>query len=281
MIKGATEIEVTVIPTGKQYTAHVVGTDPTEDVAVLELDKASGLATIPLGDSSKVRVGDAVVALGNAGGKGGAPHVVTGSVEALYQEITASDQSGADAERLTGLLQVNAGILPGDSGGALANADGQVIGMNTAASSSNQFQSTSSQGFAIPIAHALSIAKEITAGHASATIHIGLPALLGVQVSPSGSLGGNSQGGYGGNTGGTTSNGADVAGVASGSPADKLGIVAGDTVTAIDGDAVTTPESLSTIIRTHQPGEKVTVTWTDQSGTRHSGSATLITGPAD
>ena len=288
VIEGSTEIVATVVETGKQYTARVVGTAPSDDVAVLQLEKASGLSTIEIGDSSKLAVGDPVVALGNAGGKGGEPHVVAGNIQALDQDITASDQSGGNAERLTGLIQVSAQILPGDSGGALANADGRVIGMNTAASGGNRFESAGGVGFAIPTAHAMSIAKLINDGKESERIHIGLPALLGVQVAPSTSSNGPSGDPFGNrspsspdssNSAPTT--GALVAGVASDSPAAKIGLTQGDTITSIDGQAVTTPESLTTIIRKYQPGDEVKVSWTDQSGADRSGTTSLITGPAD
>ena len=183
VIDGATSITVTVVATGHKYTANVVGTDPTEDIAVLQLQGASGLKTIPVGDSSGVAVGDPVVAIGNAGGVGGAPAVVTGTVQALNQTVTASDQGGTNAETLNGVIQINAPLQPGDSGGPLANKSGQVIGIDTAASSGGRFNSGVPVGFAIPIAHALDIAGQIQGGHASATVHVGLPAFLGVSIS--------------------------------------------------------------------------------------------------
>ena len=164
----------------------MVGYDATKDVAVIQLQNASGLTTASLGDSSSVQTGDTVTALGNAGGKGGTPSVATGTVTALNQGITASDEgSGANSEQLTGLIETNADIQPGDSGGALVNSYGQVIGMNTAASSGTQFQSESGQSavqaYAIPIDNAESIAKQIEAGQGSSTVHIGATAFLGIE----------------------------------------------------------------------------------------------------
>ena len=138
VINGATSISVTDIGNGKTYTATVVGYDKSKDIAVLQLQNASGLQTVNLGDSSTVTVGQNVVAIGNAEGKGGTPSVVTGSVTALNQSITAGDDGSSDSEQLSGLIQTNAPIQPGDSGGPLVNSAGQVVGIDTAASSSSQ-----------------------------------------------------------------------------------------------------------------------------------------------
>jgi S1-C subfamily serine protease len=264
VIDGATSISVTIPSTGRTYSATVVGTDKTEDVAVLQLKGASGLKTIPLGDSSTVTTGDSVVALGNAGGVGGAPAVVTGAVRAIDQTITASDQSGANAETLNGLIETNAPIQPGDSGGPLANNKGQVIGMDTAASSARRFNSGATVSFAIPINHALSIAQQIESGQSTSTITIGLPGFLGVAVSTS-----------------ATGSGAVISGVASGTPAAKAGLVAGDTITSVNGTAVADGTGLTTALHGHHGGDKVTLSWTSQTGASHSASVTLTSGPAD
>ena len=138
VIDGATSISVTDIGNGHTYKATVVGYDKTKDIAVLQLQNASGLQTVTFGDSSTVTVGQQVVAIGNAEGKGGQPSVVTGSVTALNQSITASDEgSASNSEQLSGLIQTNAPIQPGDSGGPLVNSAGQVIGIDTAASTSS------------------------------------------------------------------------------------------------------------------------------------------------
>jgi S1-C subfamily serine protease len=213
VIDGATSIKATDVGNGRTYTAKVVGYDKSHDVAVLQLQGASGLQTVSL-SSDAPQTGEKVVALGNAGGKGGTPSVVTGRITGLDRAITASDQGAGDAERLTGMIGHNADIQPGDSGGPLVNTDGEVIGINTAASASSSGASqtgqteTRTQAFAIPITKASSIADQIEAGTPSATVHIGETAFLGVQTSPSGTgafgggsggLGGN--GGFGGNGG--------------------------------------------------------------------------------
>jgi S1-C subfamily serine protease len=204
VINGATSIKVTDIGNGKTYPATVVGYDASHDVAVLQLKGASGLTVASLGDSSSVQAGDHVVALGNAGGKGGTPSVATGTVTALNQSITASDELSGAAEQLTGLIETNANIQPGDSGGSLVNVYGQVIGMDTAASSSGSQGSsgsgqTAEQAFAIPINEAVSIASQIESGHASGGIHLGATAFLGVQIGSSSSSSGSGAGNGAGN----------------------------------------------------------------------------------
>jgi S1-C subfamily serine protease len=209
VIEGATSISVTDIGNGKTYTASVVGYDRTHDVAVIQLHGASGLQTVTTGDSSKVAVGEGVVGIGNAGGAGGTPSVAGGSVTALSQSITASDEGDGTSEQLTGLIEVNSDIQPGDSGGPLVDTGGQVVGMDTAASSSQgfTFQDATGQGYAIPINTALTIAKQIEAGSSSSTVHIGATAFLGVEIqaSASGQTGQGSSGngdGRGGVSGG-------------------------------------------------------------------------------
>src|SRR5580658_9243748 len=245
VVNGATSIKVTDIGNGKTYTATVVGYDATHDVAVIQLQDASGLTTASLGNSSTVQTADTVTALGNAEGKGGTPSVAPGTVTALNQSITASDELSNVSEQLTGLIETNAPIQPGDSGGSLVNSYGQVIGMDTAAGSSNQAQSQSStatQAYAIPINEAVSIAQQIEAGTTSADVHIGPTAFLGLELqgssSNSGGFGGSSGfGGFGGSGGSGSSGGQNsqgsttgvaIAGALSGSPAANAGLAAGD-----------------------------------------------------
>jgi S1-C subfamily serine protease len=204
VINGATAIKVTDIGNGKTYTATVVGYDDSHDVAVIQLQGASGLTTASLGNSSTVQSGDSVTALGNAEGKGGTPSVASGTVTALNQSISASDELSGVSEQLTGLIETNAPIQPGDSGGSLVNSFGQVIGMDTAAGSSDQSagqSATATQAYAIPINEAVSIAQQIESGTTTADVHIGATAFLGLELqgSSSGSDGsGSNSGGFGG-----------------------------------------------------------------------------------
>jgi S1-C subfamily serine protease len=305
VINGATSLKVTDVGNGKTYTATVVGYDASHDVAVIQLQNASGLTVASLGDSSAVKTGDNVVALGNAGGKGGTPSVAAGSVAALNQSITASDDLSGASEQLTGLIETNADIQPGDSGGSLVNAYGQVIGMDTAASSSgSQFQSqsqssqTPEQAYAIPINDAVSIAKQIEAGDASSTVHIGATAFLGVEIqsdsSQSAGDGSGGSGGFGGfggfgglggqnSDGGSSSNGGSgvaVAGTLSGSPAAQAGLTQGDEITAVGGQSVATPEDISHALVKYHPGDSISISWLDQYGQSHTATVTLTNGPA-
>src|SRR4051794_19079070 len=259
VIQGATKVTVTVISTGRTYTASVVGTDPSDDVAVLQLDDASGLQVADFSDED-ASIGEAVTAVGNAGGTGGTPSAVSGTVTALDQSITATDETGSNPEQLTGLIETDADVQAGDSGGPLYDtASGQIIGMDTAASTGGQVD-----GYAIPIASALSIAEQITTGVDSATIHQGLPAFLGVSVSSA-----------------TGTNGAAIAGVVSGGPADSAGLAAGDVITAVGRTAIGSADDLTGVLVGHDPGDTVSVTWTDSTGTTHTAAITLASGPAD
>jgi S1-C subfamily serine protease len=285
VIEGATSIKVTDIGNGRTYTATVVGYDASHDVAVIQLQGASGLTTASLGDSSSVQTGDRVTALGNAEGKGGTPSVVTGTVTALNQSITASDGLSNVSEQLTGLIEHNAPIQPGDSGGPLVNAYGQVIGIDTAAGSNYQFQgqsSTATQAYSIPIDEALSIAKQIEAGTTSAGVHIGATAFLGLESggssSNSGGFGGF--GGFGGQNGQSGTAGVTIVGTVPGSPAANAGLTQGDTITAIAGQSVTSAEDVAHGLVKYHPGDSISVSWTDTSGQSHTTNLTLTTGPA-
>jgi S1-C subfamily serine protease len=291
VVDGATSVSVTDIGNGKTYKATVVGYDESHDVAVLQLSGASGLTTATTGNSSSVKVGDNVVGIGNAGGAGGTPSVAAGTVTALNQSITASDEGSGSSEQLSGLIETNADIQAGDSGGPLVNAYGQVIGMDTAASSNFQFgnggngfggsgngfgdngssnsgQDSGTQGFAIPIDTALSIASQIEAGQASSTVHIGATAFLGLEIA-----GSSQQGGFGGESGVT------LAGVASGTPAATAGLGQGDVITSLAGQSVSTGTDIQKIMVSHHPGDKVSIGWTDASGQSHTATVTLASGP--
>jgi S1-C subfamily serine protease len=246
---------------------------------VLQLHGASGFQTVSIGNSSNVSVGESVVGIGNAGGTGGTPSAAGGSVTALNQTITASDDGDGTTEQLSGLIESNADIQPGDSGGPLVDTSGQVLGIDTAASAGYSFQSGQSgggSGYSIPINEATTVAKEIEAGQGSSTIHIGLTAFLGVLVAPTSSSGGG-YGGFGG--GGSQESGVSVSGVVTGDPANEAGITTGDVITAFGGSAVDSPSALTTALVPHRPGDKVQITWTDTSGQSHTATVQLASGP--
>ena len=265
VIEDSTSIKVQIAGTGPTYTAHVLGYDAADDLALLQIEDASNLATVPLGDSSTVRVGDAITAIGNALGRPGPHAVTTGSVTALNQPITASDGVGSDnGERLTGLIEFNAALQPGDSGGPLVNADGNVVGIDTAATVGGNGgprgrgrATTAGTGYAIPINKALEIADKIKNGESSSTIHIGDRAILGVQIA----------------------NGLTVSGVESGGPAEAAGIQAGDVITSVDGTNVSSVSAIQRVLNTKKPGDNVDVQWTDSSGRSHTATLTLEAGP--
>ncbi len=269
VINGATSISATDVGNGRTYKATVVGYDRGKDIAVIRLDGASGLKTARIGGSSTAAVGAGVVAIGNAGGIGGTPSAAGGTIVALNQQIVASDAGDGVSERLTGLIETNADIQPGDSGGPLVDTAGAVIGIDTAASGGYSFQTNGSQGFAIPIDTAMALVSQIASGDASATVHIGPTAFLGVGM--------ESASGFGS---GAATSGAIISGVVPGTPAAHAGLVAGDAITSVDGHAVDSPSSLSALLGAHKPGDHVTIGWTDQSGGRHSTTVQLATGPS-
>jgi S1-C subfamily serine protease len=320
VVEGTTHEIAKIANTGKEYNVTVLGTDDTDDVALLKLDGASNLKTVPLGNSSSVQVGQAVVALGNAEGEDGAPAVVTGTITDLDRSIEASDAGADTTENLHNMLQDNAPIVEGDSGGALASTQGQVIGMNTAANTQNGGTGGSdSMGFAIPINRALSIARQIDQGDTSnSQIVLGYPAFLGVTVasskqgesassspqaqlhqlqqqmsgSGSGSFGGLS-GGSGGSSGclssdepsaprsaPNVSSGVLVGGVLCGTPVASAGLTSGSVITGVDSQAVSSPASLTNILTGYTPGDSVTLTWVSSSGQHRTSKLTLIPGPA-
>ncbi len=268
VVDGATSIRVTDIGNGHTYAASVVGYDISKDVAVIQLSGASGLQTVQLGDSSTLAIGAQVVAIGNAGGAGGTPSYAGGTLTALHQSITASDQLSGTSERLSDMIETDAAIVSGDSGGPLVDTSGQVIGMDTAGSNSFQFSGQSgSQGYAVPINVAISAARAIEAGRKASTVHIGPTAFLGVQVQPNASASGGS--------------GAVIAGVVPGGPAANAGLGAGDIITSIGGHQVTTNNDLrSVLVGYESPGQRASVTYYDPSGTSHTVTVTLVSGPA-
>jgi S1-C subfamily serine protease len=270
VVAGATSIKVRDVGNGRTYAATVVGYSERNDVAVLQLSGASGLRTIKTGDSGAVAIGQKVVALGNAEGKNGTPSVATGTVTGLGATITAADQGSGSTEQLTGMIRTNAGIEPGDSGGPLVNASGQVVGMNTAASTANGPIGTTAAettaAFSIPIDKALSIAHQIEAGTSSATVHIGATAFLGVQVTSSA---------FGSGSG----SGVTIVGAVPGTAAANAGLGAGDVILSIAGHSVASGSDLQSVIGGHRPGDKVTVVWQDQAGQTHSSVINLSQGP--
>ncbi len=260
VIRGATTIRVAFPGTGRTYGARVLGYDIADDVAVLRLQGASGLQTVTLGDSSRLSLNKPVTAVGNAGGTGMLT-TETGTITALRRTITVNDEQGGTV-RLRGLIETDADLEPGDSGGPLLDANGTVIGMNSAASATFAFRGGGGNGFAIPINRASAIASQIRAGRASAGVHIGPTPFLGVGLADE-----------------TDAPGGLVAVVASRSPAERAGLEAGDTIVAFDGRPVRTRAGLVALLLRKRPGARARLAWVDRLGNREAATVTLASGP--
>ena len=313
VINGATgtSLHGTLVSNGHRYAAQIVGWDENQDVALIKLVGASGLKTIQVGNSGTVKLGNQVVALGNAGGQGGSPTVTSGKVTALNRTITASDSGSNTSETLHGMIQTNAPIAPGDSGGPLANPAGQVIGMNTAANTQQNLGAGNNQGYSIPINQALRLVRQMAGGHGSGSIHIGQPPFIGIAIASTANNAISSatspqqqqrqlrktasSNGGGVNSSGRclpnelaspvpnsiapATSGALIGGVFCGTPASTAGMVGGDVIVSVNGHAVTSAASLHTVIGNYHPGNTVSVTWVETNGKKHTGSLTLAAGP--
>ena len=271
VVSGSTSITVTIAGRSGTYAAQVVGVDPTKDVALIQVEGVSGLPTATLADSSTLLVGEAIVAFGNALGQGGAPSVTEGSVVALDQSLTASDGTGS--EQLTGMVQIDASIAPGDSGGPIVNSGGQVVGMITAGQSTGRVSTATTVGFAIPTNTALTVVNQIRSGQASSEVILGQVGFLGVQVTDLTAR-------NAAQLGLSSTSGALITGVVAGSPAEDAGIGRYSVITSVDGTAIDSSATLGTALHSHKPGDQVAVAWVDNGGSSHTASITLTTGPA-
>jgi len=237
VVAGATDLTARSIGNGQTYPASVIGYDRQHDIAVLQL-AGGGLPSANIGNSDTVRVGEPIVSLGNAGGAGGAPAAEVGTVSAVNQTVSANDALTGSTETLNGLIQLDANVRPGDSGGPTVNSANQVIGMNTAAS--QNYHLGRGQGFAIPINEAMAIAGQIRSGASSPTVHIGPTAFLGVGVNDA-------------------PGGAVVRQVIPTGPAAGAGINVGDVINSINGQPVNSATALTNILDQHHPGDGVDV----------------------
>ncbi|WP_182880607.1 MULTISPECIES: S1C family serine protease [unclassified Microbispora] len=252
---------------GKTADAVVKGTDPTTDLAVIQAQGVSGLTPASLGDSDRLQVGDAVLAIGSPLGLEGS--VTSGIVSALDRTLTESpeeqqqpqfpwgmgqqeQQQQSQGTTIGGMIQTDAAINPGNSGGALVNAAGEVVGVNTAIATSGSSSGNIGVGFAIPINTAKLVSEQlIKTGKAT-------HAFFGVSVADS--------------VGGAP--GAVVSSITAGGPAEKAGLKEGDLITKINDKLVDSAEAVLGIIRSSRPGDKVTVTFT-RDGKENTITATL------
>jgi S1-C subfamily serine protease len=257
VIRGATTIHVTDPSDRRTFAASVVGYSVSKDIAVLKLKNPSSLHAASMGNSSNARVGQAVTAVGNAGGTGSLT-TVTGRVTGLGQAITVSDDNGG-SNRLTGLIETSAPLQPGDSGGPLL-AGGRVIGVDAAADSNG------TDGFAIPINTAISLARQIQGGHRSASVHVGPTAFLGVLIAPSDGFG-------------QDVTGAVVQRIVPGTAADRAGLGEGDVITSLGGRTVTSAAGLQRAVLQTSPGKPTVLRWSDAYGYANSATVRLAAGP--
>ena len=254
VIEGATRFRVVDVTTHKRYIATVVGYSVSRDIAVLQLAHASGLRTVKAGSPAGVRVGQQVVARGNAQGLGGQPKTARGRVLALHRKIVAKDEAGA-SETLTNLIATNAPVVPGYSGGPLEDAKHRVIGVVTAGSTAGI-----RRGFAIPIKQALLLARQIESGKSNSTVHVGPTAFLGVELDD-------------------TAEGAVITQVLPKLAAENAGLAVGDIITSLDGRAISSVADIRKTVLMLAPGKAVPVGWTDRSGSAQTSSITPTSGP--
>ncbi|HSP09665.1 MAG TPA: trypsin-like peptidase domain-containing protein [Candidatus Dormibacteraeota bacterium] len=266
VIDGSSGIQVTLVGDGRTYAAHVIADDPSADIAVIQLEGASGLPTVTFASSSSLVVGQSVVALGNALGNGGTPRATSGSITGLDQTITASE-GGGKSEQLNGMVQSDATIWPGDSGGPLVNAASQVVGMITAGEAQGFRSTSSSVAYAIPSDTLLTIVNEIRAGQAAPDISYGQVGYIGVSARTMDAQ-------LAAQLGVNVTSGALVETVVSGGAAANAGIGRLSVITRLGSSTISTIDDLGTAVRSHKPGEKVSVTWVDSSGT-HTTTLTL------
>ena len=240
VVSGATSIKVTLGNDTQSHNASVIGVDATHDLALVKITGVSNLQTAQLGNSADLKVGDSVIAIGNALNLQGGMTVTEGIVSALNRSIDAGSDGGRGSESLGGLIQTDAAINPGNSGGPLVNAAGQVVGINTATSGDAQ-----NIGFAIAIDNAKPVIDQLRKGGSTSsgtsTQQAG-QAFLGVSVSD-------------GQTG------ALVQDVDPSSPAGRAGLQRGDEIVSLGGQSVQSADDLTSAMQSHKPGDKVAVTF--------------------
>lgn len=328
VVEGATSVNVSIDGHGT-HPAKVLGVDPSRDVALVQVQGVSGLPTAKLADSSSLKQGQQVAVLGNACGQGDTT-VTTGQITGLNQSVTAQDDTGG-SENLTGMVAIDASIVPGDSGGAIVNSSGQVVAMTTAGNGGNNAcgnngaglqgsfgqpgsgtqpgdgsggsggsgggevpgqvpgqapgeapggsdgggngggQSGSTTGYGVPANTAASVINQIRAEKWTSEVLPGQTGFLGVE-------GRDLTEALAQRLGLSVDAGVLIVGFADSSPAQNAGIPENAVITAVAGNAVSSTQSLQQQLAQHKPGEKVTVSWTDASGS-HSSTVTLGSGP--
>ncbi|AHH21850.1 putative serine protease [Nocardia nova SH22a] len=260
VVKGAEKISVGDLGNGSHYPATVLGYDSDEDIALLSLTGAGALPVARIGSSAGVQIGDQILAIGNAGGTG-SPTATPGAVTALDASIVARDTADLSRKALIGMIEVAAPVASGQSGGALVDRTGAVIGVVTAASGEVARSEGHASGYAVPIDRALNVVRQIRTGIPTDTVHIGPTATLGVLTSdaqPSGAR-------------------VDVA--VYGMPAFAAGVNAGEVIVSVDGRQVTSAQTLKAALNVRRPDDVVNLDLIEPDGTRRSLEVTLSAGP--
>ena len=238
VVSGASQITVTIGDT--DYTATVVGEDDTSDVAVLKID-ATGLTPATVGDSDSLSVGDSVLAVGNPLGELGGT-VTSGIVSALNRSVTIQ---GSSSTNTMSLIQMDASVSPGNSGGGLFNMNGELIGLVNAKSSSSDAEGL---GFAIPINDAIQVAQDLLEnGYVSGRPYMGITYIAVTDAQTAAQFNVNAYGVY-------------VVDVVQGGPADKAGLKVGDRIVSIDGTEIAQKDDLGTLMQQHTAGDTLSIT---------------------
>ncbi|MGB3762297.1 MAG: trypsin-like peptidase domain-containing protein [Ornithinimicrobium sp.] len=267
VVEGGQEVRVT-LSDGRSYPAEVTGSDPSTDLAVLQVqDAPSDLAPIAIGDDQGLTVGDPVMAIGNPLGLSGT--VTTGIVSALDRPVSTAPLSANDpgSAAVTNAIQTSAAINPGNSGGALVDANGRLIGINSAIASLPTGGSGQSGsigiGFAIPMTVTTSIVDQLIQSGVAEHAFLGVGLTEGEDT-----------------VDGATLTGAEISGVEPGSPAEAAGLSSGDVIVTIDGERVPSSTALVAQVRERTSGSKTTIGYI-RDGKQDSVSVTLDTRPDD
>lgn len=261
VVQGADSIVASVL--GRQYDVELTGYDRVRDIAVLQLNGAAGLPAAALGDSSTLSIGDPVVSLGNASGSGRPLTHEAGAIVAFNRTISAQDELTGSSNEVSGLIEFEAPVRAGDSGGPMINGAGQVMGVTTAATVTFRM-GPGGKGFAIPINDALATANQIRSRAPTDTVHIGPPTLLGVGVS-------------------TREQNPSLPGVVihevlSGGPAQRAGLVDGDVLVSMDGVGIHSATALTSVLDRHYQGDVIDLVWIDTAGAQRTAKAVLTAG---
>ncbi|MGV9679579.1 S1C family serine protease [Nocardia sp. NPDC003482] len=261
VVKGADVITVGDLGNGRAYPAVVLGYDATSDIALLSLSGAFGLPVARVGSSAALRLGDEILAIGNAGGTG-SPTVTPGSVTSLSSSIVARDAADLSRKALAGMIEVAAPVASGQSGGALVDRYGAVVGVITAASGEVARAAGRASGYAVPIDTAMTVVRQIRSGIPTDTVHVGPTATLGVLTSDA-----------------RQPPGARVDVTLYGQPAYTAGLLVGEVITAVDGRTITSVQSLKAALNTRKPSDTVRLDLTDPDGTHRTLPVVLASGP--